>query len=184
MKKLRSFTDLSLKEAIALVEKTQSDMLTENQCYFYVIDLKVFYVQLIASAVSTSISTSLIVSIFLLLQLFHSDDPTKHPFFGGDSTQHEPTRKPLKCNALFSLGVPRLVVFAGVAALLFGPKKLPEIGKSIGKTSTSFQQAAKEFESELKTEPEDSATNSSLVAMSNKEVEKKTEVSSSSEENV
>ncbi|KAG7552226.1 Sec-independent protein translocase protein TatA/E [Arabidopsis thaliana x Arabidopsis arenosa] len=98
--------------------------------------------------------------------------------------RQEPTRKRLTCNALFGLGVPELAVIAGVAALLFGPKKLPEIGKSIGKTVKSFQQAAKEFESELKTEPEDSVADSSQVAMSNKEEEKKTEVSSSSKENV
>ncbi|CAA7025987.1 unnamed protein product [Microthlaspi erraticum] len=98
-------------------------------------------------------------------------------------TRPEQTRKRLTCNALFGLGVPELAVIAGVAALLFGPKKLPEIGKSIGKTVKSFQQAAKEFESELKTEPEDSASSSSPVAMSNKE-EEKTEVSPSSKENV
>jgi len=45
-------------------------------------------------------------------------------------------------------------------------------------------QAAKEFESELKTEPEESVAESSQVATSNKEEEKKTEVSSSSKENV
>ncbi|CAF2036018.1 BnaA09g03480D [Brassica napus] len=95
----------------------------------------------------------------------------------------EQRRKALTCNALFGLGVPELAVIAGVAALLFGPKKLPEIGKSIGKTVKSFQQAAKEFESELKTEPEDSVADSSPVAMSNK-AEEKTEVSSSSKENV
>ncbi|KAL0737934.1 hypothetical protein Bca4012_014144 [Brassica carinata] len=95
----------------------------------------------------------------------------------------QPRRKSLTCNALFGLGVPELAVIAGVAALLFGPKKLPEIGKSIGKTVKSFQQAAKEFESELKTEPEDSvAGSSSPVAMSNKE-EDKTEMSSSSKDN-
>ncbi|KAJ0253845.1 Sec-independent protein translocase protein TATA [Hirschfeldia incana] len=96
----------------------------------------------------------------------------------------EQRRKSLTCNALFGLGVPELAVIAGVAALLFGPKKLPEIGKSIGKTVKSFQQAAKEFESELKTEPEDSVagSSSSPVAMSNKE-EEKTEVSSSSKDN-
>ncbi|KQK14077.1 hypothetical protein BRADI_1g14210v3 [Brachypodium distachyon] len=61
----------------------------------------------------------------------------------------------LGCKCLFGLGVPEMVVIAGVAALLFGPKQLPEIGRSVGKTVKSFQQAAKEFESELKKEPED-----------------------------
>ncbi|MED6125110.1 hypothetical protein PIB30_065529 [Stylosanthes scabra] len=44
------------------------------------------------------------------------------------------------CNALFGLGVPDLV-YAGVAALVFSPNKLPEVGRSIGKTVKSFEQA-------------------------------------------
>jgi sec-independent protein translocase protein TatA len=46
--------------------------------------------------------------------------------------------------------VPELAVIAGVAALVFGPKKLPELGKAAGQTAKSFQEAAKEFSSELK----------------------------------
>lgn len=36
--------------------------------------------------------------------------------------------------------MPELVVIAGVAALVFGPKNLPEVGRNIGKTIKSFQQ--------------------------------------------
>lgn len=56
---------------------------------------------------------------------------------------------------LFGLGVPELAVIAGVVALIYGPSKLPELGKGLGKTAKSFQTAAKEFEKELKEELKD-----------------------------
>ncbi|KAJ9524056.1 hypothetical protein QJQ45_022498, partial [Haematococcus lacustris] len=46
--------------------------------------------------------------------------------------------------------LPEIAVIAGIAALVFGPSKLPELGKGLGQTVKSFQTAAKEFETELK----------------------------------
>jgi len=39
-----------------------------------------------------------------------------------------------------------------VALLIFGPKKLPEIGRSMGKAIKGFQDASRDFESEFKRE--------------------------------
>jgi len=43
------------------------------------------------------------------------------------------------------LGVQEMVVIFLVALLLFGPKKLPELGKSIGKAITEFRRAQSEL---------------------------------------
>ena len=55
---------------------------------------------------------------------------------------------------VFGIGLPEMVLIGIVALLVFGPKKLPEIGRSLGKTIRSFQDASKEFESEFKREAE------------------------------
>ena len=54
----------------------------------------------------------------------------------------------------FGIGLPEMVVIMVVALLVFGPKKLPEIGRSLGKGIRSFQDASKEFEAEFKREAE------------------------------
>ena len=53
---------------------------------------------------------------------------------------------------IFGIGLPEMAVIMVVALLVFGPKKLPEIGRSLGKTIRSFQDASQEFESEFKKE--------------------------------
>ena len=53
---------------------------------------------------------------------------------------------------IFGIGLPEMAVIMVVALLIFGPKKLPEIGRSMGKAIRSFQEASREFETEFKRE--------------------------------
>ena len=53
---------------------------------------------------------------------------------------------------IFGIGLPEMALIMIVALLVFGPKKLPEIGRSVAKTIRSFQDASKEFENEFKKE--------------------------------
>jgi sec-independent protein translocase protein TatA len=56
---------------------------------------------------------------------------------------------------VFGIGLPEMIVIFVIALLVFGPKKLPEIGKSLGKTIRSFQDASKEFQEEFKKEAQE-----------------------------
>ena len=53
---------------------------------------------------------------------------------------------------IFGVGLPEMVLILAVALLVFGPKRLPEIGRTIAKTLKMLQDASKEFETELKKE--------------------------------
>lgn len=53
---------------------------------------------------------------------------------------------------IFGIGLPEMALIMMVALLVFGPKKLPEIGRSLGKALKGFQDASKEFEDEFKKE--------------------------------
>jgi sec-independent protein translocase protein TatA len=53
---------------------------------------------------------------------------------------------------VFGIGLPEMILILVIALLVFGPKKLPEIGRSLGKAIRGFQDASKEFEDEFKRE--------------------------------
>ncbi|MBH8554820.1 TatA/E family twin arginine-targeting protein translocase [Nostocaceae cyanobacterium CENA357] len=55
---------------------------------------------------------------------------------------------------IFGIGLPEMALIMVVALLIFGPKKLPEIGRSVGKAIRGFQEASNEFQSEFKREAE------------------------------
>ncbi|KKZ12259.1 MAG: hypothetical protein TE42_05330 [Candidatus Synechococcus spongiarum SP3] len=47
--------------------------------------------------------------------------------------------------SVFGVGLPEMAVIAVVGLLVFGPKKLPELGRTLGKTLKAFQSASQEF---------------------------------------
>ena len=47
---------------------------------------------------------------------------------------------------MFGLGMPELIVILVIALIIFGPGKLPDIGKAIGKGIRDFKKAVEEPE--------------------------------------
>ena len=50
---------------------------------------------------------------------------------------------------IFGIGLPEIAIIVVLALLIFGPKRLPQLGKTIGKTLKGLQTASKEFENEI-----------------------------------
>jgi sec-independent protein translocase protein TatA len=51
----------------------------------------------------------------------------------------------------FNLGIPEVVVILGIALIIFGPKKLPELGRNLGKGLRNFKDSLSSAAGELKT---------------------------------
>jgi TatA/E family protein of Tat protein translocase len=51
-----------------------------------------------------------------------------------------------------SLGIPELLLIFIVALIVFGPKKLPEIGRTLGKAMGEFKKATDDFKNTIERE--------------------------------
>ena len=51
-----------------------------------------------------------------------------------------------------SVGLPELIIILVVALIIFGPRKLPELGRSLGKSIGEFRKASNELKSTLEEE--------------------------------
>jgi TatA/E family protein of Tat protein translocase len=51
-----------------------------------------------------------------------------------------------------NLGMPEMIFLFLLALVLFGPKKLPQIGRELGKALSDFKRASSEFKNQLETE--------------------------------
>ena len=44
-----------------------------------------------------------------------------------------------------SIGIPELIVILTIALIVFGPRKLPELGRSLGRSLNEFKRASNEL---------------------------------------
>jgi sec-independent protein translocase protein TatA len=51
-----------------------------------------------------------------------------------------------------SIGMPELVIILVIALIIFGPRKLPELGRSLGRSIGEFKKASNELRSTLEDE--------------------------------
>ena len=51
-----------------------------------------------------------------------------------------------------NLGMPEMIFIFLMALIIFGPKKLPEIGRQIGRALNEFKRASNEFKSQIESE--------------------------------
>jgi Tat protein translocase TatB subunit len=51
-----------------------------------------------------------------------------------------------------SIGMPELIIIFVIALIIFGPRKLPELGRSLGQSLAEFKRASNELKSTLEEE--------------------------------
>lgn len=66
---------------------------------------------------------------------------------------------------MFNIGFPELVVILGIAILVVGPKRLPELAKSLGKSLRELRKATDGFKETFRLEENDNK--STLPPVSN-----------------
>jgi TatA/E family protein of Tat protein translocase len=56
---------------------------------------------------------------------------------------------------MFNIGLPELMIIAAIALIVFGPQKLPELAKALGKAMREFKKATEEMKESFEAETKD-----------------------------
>lgn len=75
---------------------------------------------------------------------------------------------------LGNIGIPGLILILVIALIIFGPKKLPEMGRAVGQTLKEFKKSTKELTSDFEDEKKPKTTsNQAKVEKTEEETEVK-----------
>lgn len=70
------------------------------------------------------------------------------------------------------IGLPELMIIFVIALLVFGPKKLPDLGKSLGKALSEFKRATSDLKSSWEEQMRDAEAGLEEAAKEVKDVDK------------
>ena len=78
---------------------------------------------------------------------------------------------------MFGIGTPELIIIAIIALLIFGPSKLPELGKTLGKGLREFKKASSNLKEQVNPlsgsdEASSETHNNNLIEEKNNEIKK------------
>jgi sec-independent protein translocase protein TatA len=71
-----------------------------------------------------------------------------------------------------NIGFPELMIILTIALLVFGPRKLPELGRSIGQAIKEFKKAGREIQHDIKESIEEEEVSKSKTDSVKREGEK------------
>ncbi|TWI75520.1 sec-independent protein translocase protein TatB [Desulfobotulus alkaliphilus] len=65
---------------------------------------------------------------------------------------------------MFGMGMPEILIILALALIVIGPKKLPDLARSLGKAFGEFKSASKDFKDALNAETQTGEEKKSLKA--------------------
>ncbi|AGK51986.1 twin-arginine translocase TatA/TatE family subunit [Bacillus sp. 1NLA3E] len=77
---------------------------------------------------------------------------------------------------LSNIGIPGLVLIFILALIVFGPKKLPELGRAVGQTLSEFKKSARDLTSDIVKEIDEAKQDATVQVLTSDVVKKVDEV--------